>query len=224
MLMKKTLLLAALSMMGVCAMAQEVFTREMPCKNDFGEVIGTKMGTICLPYDAAPVDCSVYKLVSASADEWIFKEVLDMQANTPYVFVVDNNTTLEASFTQLSEEVACDTPCGEAAGVEGAFIGSYKRKVISGKNMYYVSNDKINCNKGLPVMATPYRGYFSADVMPEGVSLSENVKMTFIRENATRLQRLDAAEEEESVVVVGKQNIGLEAGKYQINGKKVVVK
>lgn len=221
--MKKTLLLFAVSMISAAAIAQDVFTREMPCKNDFGEVIGTKMGTICLPYDAAPVDCSVYKLVAASADEWVFKEVLDMQANTPYVFVVENNTTLEASFTQCGDEIACENPCGEAAGVEGAFIGGYKRKVISGINMYYISNDKVNCNKGLPVMSTPYRAYFSADVMPEGQTLSENVKLTFIRENATRLQKLDAAEEE-AVVTVDKQNIGLESGKYQINGKKVVVK
>lgn len=222
--MKNTLLLAALSMMSVCAMAEDVFTREMPCKNDFGEVIGTKMGTICLPYDAVPVDCSVYSLVSASADEWIFKEVKDMQANTPYVFVVDNNTTLEAGFTKCGEEIACENPCGEAAGVAGAFIGGYKRKVISGINMYYISNDKVNCNKGLPVMSTPYRGYFSADVMPEGETLSENVKLTFIAENATRIQNVDAAAEEETEYVVGRQNLGLEAGKYQINGKKIIVK
>lgn len=223
MLMKKTLLLAAVSMVSACAMAEDVFTREMPCKNDFGEVIGTKMGTICLPYDAAPVDCSVYKLVSASADEWIFKEVVDMQANTPYVFVVENNTTLEANFTKVGEEIACENPCGEAAGIEGAFIGGYKRKVISGTKMYYVSNDKINFNDGKAVMATPYRGYFSAEVLPAGVTLSENVKLTFIRENATRIDNLEnVAEESESVV--SRQSIGLEAGKYQINGKKIIVK
>lgn len=224
MLMRKTLLLIVTAMLGISAWAQsETFVREMPCKNDLGEVIATKMGTICLPYAATPVDCSVYKLVSASADEWVFKQVLSMDANTPYVFVVDNNTTLEASFQKNGEEVACSAPTAEAAGVADAFVGSYQRKIIRGEKMYYFSYDKVCYNNGLPVMSTPNRGYFKSSVMPEGQTLSDNVKMTFLQANSSSLNKLDS-DSAEDAVSISRQSVGLESGSYQINGKKVVVK
>lgn len=220
--MKKTLLLAVAALMSMAAMAQETFSREMPCKNNLGQVIATKMGTICLPYAATPVDCKTYKLVSASADEWVFQEVLKMDANTPYVFVVENNTTLEANFKQEGEAVACEAPVAEAAGVAGAFVGSYKEKVIRNKKMYFLSYDKVNYNDGLPIVATPYRAYFDASVMPAGQKLSENVKLTFLQATTTRISQV--ADEDAAEVTVARQNIGLQQGKYNINGKKVVVK
>lgn len=224
--MKKTLLLAALALTSVAAFAQDVFKREMPCKNDYGQVIANKMGTICLPYAAVPSDCSVYKLVSASAQEWIFQEVKSMEANTPYVFVVDNNTTLEASFTKVGEEIECQNPTATAAGVEGAFVGSYKRQIIRGQKMYFLSHDKINFNNGLPIVSTPYRGYFSADVMPEGETISEDLKLTFrAAADDGGTTALEAAEmQEEEVTTLSRQHVGLKQGNYSINGKKVVVK
>lgn len=223
--MKKTLLLAALALTSMAAVAQETFTREMPCKNDFGQVIANKMGTICLPYAAEPSDCSVYKLVSASAQEWVFQQVTSMEANTPYVFVVDNNTTFEASFTKVGEEVACQNPVADAAGVEGAFVGTYQRKMLRGQKMYFLSHDKINFNNGQPIVATPYRAYFSADVMPAGETISDNLKLTFLSANDEGTTAIDAtAQKEEAETAVGSQNIGLKQGRYNINGKKVVVK
>jgi len=224
MLMKKTLLLAVAALMSASAFAQETFTREMPCKNDLGEVIATKMGTICLPYEAKPVDCSVYRLISASGTEWVFQEVLSMEANTPYVFVVDNNTTLEASFEKRGEEVACDAPKGEAAGVADAFVGNYKREILRGKKMYYISHDRVLYNNGLSIISTPYRAYFTADVMPEGETLSEEVKLTFLSANTSRIQSAEAEAAEEDAVAIATQNIGLKKGQYNINGKKAVVK
>jgi len=221
--MKKTLLLLATAMLSVSAFAQETFTREMPCKSDLGDVIATKMGTICLPYEARPVDCSVYKLISASAEEWIFQEVLSMEANTPYLFVVNNNTTLEASFEQVGETIECNAPMTDAAGVSNAFVGNYKREVLRGKKLYFVSHDKINFNNGQPIVSTPNRAYFSADVMPAGESLSENVKLTFLSANTSRVKSI-AAEAEESNASVARQNIGLQQGRYNINGKKTLVK
>lgn len=220
--MKKTLLLLATAMLSVTAFAQ-TFTREMPCKNDLGDVIATKMGTICLPYEAKPVDCKVYTLISASSEEWIFQEVLAMEANTPYLFVVANNTTLEASFEKVGEEVACEAPVGEAAGVSKAFVGSYKREILRGKKLYFVSYDKINFNNGQPIISTPNRAYFSADVMPAGQTLSENVKLTFIPASTTRINSAAASAEEMDATVV-RQNIGLQQGRYNINGKKTLVK
>lgn len=218
--MKKILLLATIAMMSFAGMAQETFTREMPCKNNLQEVIATKMGTICLPYAAKPVDCSVYRLVSASAEEWIFQQVLDMEANTPYVFVVDNNTTLEASFEQCGEVIECDAPVADAAGVKDAFVGSYKDKVVRG-DIFFLSYDKINSNNGKPVMGTANRAYFKADVLG-GQQLSENVNLTFIPASATRIQSAERVQESETVVQ--RQQIGLESGRYEIGGKKVVVK
>jgi len=220
--MKKTLLLLATAMLSVTAFAQ-TFTREMPCKSELGDVIAKKMGTICLPYEAKPVDCNVYKLVVASSDEWIFQEVLSMEANTPYLFVVASNTTLEASFEQVGEEIACDAPVGEAAGVANGFVGSYKREVLRGQKMYFVSYDKINFNNGLPIVSTPNRAYFSADVMPAGQTLSENVKLTFLPASTTRISVAEDATEETDATVA-RQNIGLQQGRYNINGKKTVVK
>lgn len=219
--MKKTLLLLASALLSVSAFAQ-TFSREMPCKSDLGDIIATKMGTICLPYEAKPVDCSVYKLVSASSDEWIFQEVLQMEANTPYLFVVANNTTLEANFEKVGEEIACDAPVGEAAGVANGFVGSYKREILRGKKLYFISYDKINYNNGQPIISTPNRAYFSADVMPAGQTLSKDVKMTFLPVT-TRINAVaESAEEKE--VSVARQNIGLQQGRYNINGKKAVVK
>lgn len=220
--MKKTLLLLATAMLSVSAFAQ-TFTREMPCKNDLGDVIATKMGTICLPYEAKPVDCSVYKLLSASADEWIFQEELTMEANTPYLFVVNNNTTLEASFEQVGEEISGVAPISEAAGVANAFVGSYKREILRGKKLYFVSYDKINFNNGQPIVSTPNRAYFSADVMPAGQTLSENVKLTFIPAHTNRISNA-ASSFDETDATVSRQNIGLQQGRYNINGKKMLVK
>lgn len=220
--MKKTFLLLATALLSVSAFAQ-TFSREMPCKNELGDVIATKMGTICLPYEAKPVDCSVYKLVSASSEEWIFQETLSMEANTPYLFVVDNNTTLEANFEQIGEEVACDAPTAEAAGVANGFIGSYKRQILRGRKMYFVSYDKINYNNGQPIISTPNRAYFSADVMPAGQTLSENVKLTFLPASTTRINSAEASVKENDATIA-RQNIGLQQGRYNINGKKAIVK
>ena len=222
--MKKTLLMAAAALMSAAAFAQETFTREMPCKSDLGDIIATKMGTICLPYEAKPVDCTVYRLVSASADEWIFQQVLSMESNTPYVFVVDNNTTLEASFEQTGETVACDAPVAEAAGVANAFVGNYKREVLRGKKLYYISNDQVKYNNGLPIVSTPNRAYFSADVMPAGQTLSADVKLTFLQASTSRINAAQAAESVDAEATVARQNIGLQQGQYNINGKKTIVK
>lgn len=219
--MKKTLLLVAATLMSAAAMAQDVFTREMPCKNNLGEVIANKMGTVCLPYAAEAHDCSVYKLVSATADKWVFQEVNSMEANTPYVFVVDNSTTLEASFEKIGEEVPVAKPSTDAAGVENAFVGSYRQTVIRDQ-IYFISNDKVNSSKGKPVLSTPNRGYFTSNVLPSGQTLSDNVKLVFLHSNSTAIQEVSA--EEEAAATVSKNNIGLESGNYQINGKKVIVK
>ncbi len=226
MLMKKVILFVAAAITSIAAMAQETFTREMPCKNDYGQVIANKMGTICLPYAAKAHDCTVYRLLSASADEWIFQEVTSMEANTPYVFVVDNNTTLQASFEQVGETVAAEAPIADAAGVEGAFVGSYNRKMIRGEKMYFLSYDKINFNNGKAIVATPNRAYFKADVMPEGETLSENVKLTFLASeggDTTGVDELNSASDSESAEIA-RQNIGLKQGSYKIGGKHVIVK
>ena len=220
--MKKFFLVAAVALMGLAAQAQERFSREMPCKNDFNQVIATKMGTICLPYDAEPQDCSVYRLVSASAHEWIFQQVLEMKANTPYVFVVENNTTLQANFIQKGETIAADAPVGEAAGVDGAFVGTYKQHVMRGEKMYFLSYDKVNYNNGKPIIASPNRAYFRADVMPEGETLADDVKLTFLPAQERVKGEANAAVERNAEV--NRLHIGLKQGQYNINGRKTVVK
>ena len=139
--------------------------------------------------------------------------------------MVDNNTTLEASFTKVGEEVACQNPVADAAGVKGAFVGTYQRKMLRGQKMYFLSHDKINFNNGQPIVATPYRGYFTADVMPAGETISEDLKLTFLSASGDDTTGIEASDvKEDSETTISRQNLGLKQGHYNINGKKVVVK
>lgn len=211
-------------MMSAAAFAQtlsvENFVREMPCKNDRGEVIAEKMGTIVLPYAPQVEGATLYQLVSASAKEWVFEAVSDPQANTPYVFVADKGVQ-EVRFYGDGQAKASVNPVADAAGKEGAFVGSYRRQIIR-KQIYFLSFDRINSNDGKPVMSTPYRAYFDGSVLPEGTVLSDNVKLTFINHSGTSISEVEG--DAECSIQLSRQQISLQPGTYQINGKKAVVK
>lgn len=224
--MKKTLLLAFAAIMSVSAFAQtksvENFVRTMPCTNDYGQVIATQMGTIVLPYAPVVEGATLYELRSASATEWVFQAVTEPQANTPYVFVVDADAQ-EVRFNGAGESCMSDAPVASAAGVESAFVGSYKRQIIR-KKIYYLSNDRINCSNGKAVMTTPYRAYFDGSVLADGVELADNVKLTFVNPSQAAITSVDASDEAESAVRISRQHISLQPGIYQINGKKAQIK
>ena len=61
--------------------------------------------------------------------------------------------------------------------------------------------------------------------MPAGETISDNLELTFLSANDEGTTAIDAtALKEETETAVGSQNIGLKQGRYNINGKKVVVK
>lgn len=222
--MKKALFAACLLMAGT-AFAQKAqytvsdFSREMPCVNNRGEVIGTQLGTVCLPYAPTLVEgATLYELYSASADEWIFVSVSEPQANTPYVYRVNDDAKRVTFYGEGKYDRYAEVR-GTAAGQEGAFVGAYRSIVVS-EPVYFLSNDKV-CYSDQPVGGAQFRCYFTADVMPEGETLSDNVKLTFTTPAALRGL---VAEGTDGKVTVDRHSIGLQQGEYQMGGKKVQVK
>lgn len=220
----KKLLLSALSLIvSLSALAQtkavENFVREMPCTDDLGQIIATQMGTIVLPYAPMVEGATLYELKSASATEWVFSAVANPQANTPYVFVVNEGAT-EVRFYGEGAADMQEAPVAAAAGVEGAFVGSYKRQVIR-KKIYYISNDRLNTNDSRLVMSTPYRAYFDGSILPEGTELADDVKLTFLQPMQTGIENVA---KQQSSVTISTQNISLQPGTYTINGQKAEVK
>lgn len=223
--MKKFTLFAACLMMAGAALAQNVqytvsnFVREMPCLNHRGEVLASEIGTVCLPYAPTMVEgATLYELYSASAEEWIFVAVSEPQANTPYVYRVNNDAQRVVFYGKGTYDRKAEVK-GSAAGHEGAFVGAY-RSVVVNQPLYYLAGDKV-CFTDQPINGTQFRCYFTADVMPEGETLSENVKLTFTTPAA--LQAI-ASGNAEGKTVVDRHNIGLHQGEYQMGGKKVQVK
>ncbi|MCQ2205126.1 MAG: hypothetical protein MJZ15_11890 [Bacteroidales bacterium] len=220
----KKLLLSTLSLMvSLSALAQtksvQNFVREMPCTDDLGQVIATQMGTIVLPYAPMVEGATLYELKSASATEWVFSAVANPQANTPYVFVVNEGATDVYFYGEGAADMQA-APVASAAGVEGAFVGSYKRQVIR-KKIYYISNDRLNTNDDRLVMSTPYRAYFDGSILPDGTELAEDVKLTFINTLETGLENVG---KQQSAITISTQNISLQPGTYTINGQKAEVK
>lgn len=197
------------------------FVRPMPCLNNRGEVIGREIGTICLPYEPQVEGATLYELVKASSTEFVFREVTHPQANTPYVFRINEGAS-EVIFGGMGEyQYSTTDVTSSAAGVEDAFMGSYRSHVIE-EPIYYLSNDQIHYSDQ-PVLTTRFRAFFKASILPEGTVLSPNVQTRFISaNNTTALDQLDADNTE--VVKVSRQNIGLQQGTYQLGGKKVEVK
>jgi len=221
--MKKLTILAAAFMMATAAFAQKAqyvvrdFVREMPCTNNRGEVIATQVGTICLPYAPTMVEgATLYELVSASANEWVFVTVSDPQANTPYVYRVNNDAQRVVFYGEGNYD-RNEVVVGSAAGCEGAFVGTYRSRVVQ-QPLYYIANDKV-CYTEEPINGTQFRCYFTTDVMPEGEVLSDNVQMTFTTPAA--LREMGVAEQQ---TIVERHNVGLQQGEYQLGGKKVMVK
>lgn len=220
----KKLLLSTLSLMvSLSALAQtksvQNFVREMPCTDDLGQIIATQMGTIVLPYAPMVEGATLYELKSASATEWVFSAVANPQANTPYVFVVNEGATDVYFYGEGAADMQA-APVASAAGVEGAFVGSYKRQVIR-KKIYYISNDRLNTNDDRLVMSTPYRAYFDGSILPDGTELAEDVKLTFINTLETGLENVG---KQQSAITISTQNISLQPGTYTINGQKAEVK
>lgn len=224
--MKKLSVLAACLVMAGSAFAQTAqqfnisnFSRLMPCTNGRGEVIATQLGTVCLPYAPTLVEgATLYELYSASADEWVFVTVSDPQPNTPYVYRVNDDAQRVTFYGNGIYDRSLTEVKGTAAGREGAFVGTY-RSIVVQKPVYYLAGDKV-CFTDQPINGTAFRCYFTADVMPEGEVLSDNVRLTFT--TPTALQSVGA--DSRSQVTVDRSNIGLQQGEYQIGGKKVVVK
>lgn len=217
--------MAACLLMAGTAMAQKVqysvtdFSREMPCTNGRGEVIASQVGTVCLPYAPTLVEgATLYELYSATGEEWVFVSVSEPQPNTPYVYRV-NDDAKRVTFYGHGTFDRQQVITGTAAGVEDAFVGSY-RAILVQKPVYYLSGDKV-CYTEQPVSGTAFRCYFNADVMPEGEVLSDNVRLTFT--TPAGLQNLQS-EHPQSSTVIDRANIGLQQGDYLLGGKKVQVK
>ena len=223
--MKKPLFLAACLLMAGTAIAQQTqsvvrnFTRTMPCTNGRGEVIAQEVGTVCLPYAPTLVEgATLYELYSASADEWVFVAVDEPQANTPYVYRV-NDAAERVIFYGEGTFDRQQVVKGRAAGREGAMVGSY-RSVVMRQPLYYLAGDKVRYTDQ-PVNGAQFRCYFTTDVMPVGETLSDDVRLTFT--TPTGIAALQNAEAAGKVVVEGR-NIGLRQGEYQMGGKQVLVK
>lgn len=223
--MKKITLMAACLLMAGSAFAQKAqyvvsdFAREMPCTNGRGEVIATQVGTICLPYAPTLVEgATLYELYSASADEWVFVTVSEPQANTPYVYRVNDDAKQVTFYGQGRHERELEV-MGSAAGHENAFVGTYRSHVVT-KPLYYLAGDKV-CYTDQPINGTQFRCYFTTDVMPEGEVLSDNVRLTFTTPAALSHLQLDEAD---ALVEIDRGNIGLQKGSYIIGTKKVLVK
>ena len=226
--MKKLAILAAALLMAGSANAQKVqrvqyqvsnFSREMPCKGPNGDVIATQVGTVCLPYAPTMVEgATLYELVSASATEWIFQTVSEPQANTPYVYRVENGAERVTFYGSGSYERQLEVR-GAAAGHEGAFVGTYRSHVVT-EPAYFLSGDRIQYTEQ-PINGSIFRCYFTPDVMPAGETLSPNVEMRFVTPAGLRELQEQRAQEG---VTVDRHNIGLQQGEYQMGGKKVTVK
>lgn len=225
--MKKLFLLCASMLLAASAFAQTLsvdnFEREMPCLNEIGQVIAEKMGTIMLPYVPKVEGGKLYELISATPDKFVFQQVMDPKANTPYVFRVDEGYS-QVKFEGSGEASTEKTYTTAAAGVEDAFVGSYQRVVIYKTKLYYLSNDKINCNNGAAVATTPCRAYFTADILPADAVLSDNVELVFVDRAENGITRVASESAEDAAVVINRQNVSLDKGAYKINGKKAVVK
>lgn len=196
------------------------FAREMPCTNAAGDVIASQIGTVCLPYAPTLIEgATLYELVSASADEWIFQSVSEPQANTPYVYRVDDDAQQVIFHGQGDYDRSRSEVPGSAAGHEGAFVGTYRNRVVR-TPVYYFSGDKI-CYTEQPITGTAFRCYFTTDVMPEGQKLSDNVRLTFVTPAGLRALQSQSADAD---VTVDQHNIGIAKGDYQMGGKKVLVK
>ena len=224
--MKKIALVSAFVMVAGAAMAQSHmikvhdFSRPMPCLNNRGEVIATEMGTICLPYAPQVEGATLYELVSASSTEFIFQEVTDPQANTPYVFRV-NDGVAKITFAGDGEyQYTNNDITTSAAGVADAFVGSYSTHVVN-EPLYFLNGDQIRYTDQ-PVYSTRFRAYFKASILPEGTVLSPNVRMTFCKPGTAALYQMGQTEAE--AVSISRQNIGLQQGTYQLGGRKVEVK
>lgn len=221
--MKKLTILTAAFMMAASAFAQKAqyvvrdFVREMPCTNYRGDVIASQIGTVCLPYAPTMVEgATLYELYSASATEWVFVSVSDPQPNTPYVYRVNSDASRVVFYGEGRFDRSAEVK-GSAAGHEGAFVGTYRSGVVR-QPLYYLSGDKV-CYTDQPINGTQFRCYFTADVMPEGETLSDNVTMTFT--TPTALQEMNVSGKH---TVIDRHNIGLQQGEYQLGGKKVQVK
>lgn len=227
--MKKFTLMAACLLVAGTAMAQRTiqftytvsdFSREMPCTNGRGEVIASQIGTVCLPYAPTLVEgATLYELYSASGEEWVFVSVSEPQPNTPYVYRVNDDAERVTFYGNGTYDRRQSEVKGAAAGVEDAFVGTY-RSVVVNKPVYYLAGDKV-CFTDQPINGTAFRCYFTADVMPEGETLSEDVRLTFTTPAA--LQSL-LSEAQDGKVVIDRANIGLQQGEYQLGGQKVQVK
>lgn len=224
--MKKFTLIAACLLMAGSAFAQRVqykvsdFVREMPCTNHRGEVIATQVGTVCLPYAPTLVEgATLYELYSASAQEWIFVSVSEPQANTPYVYRVNDDAKRVVFYGEAEYDRSLTEVKGAAADCEDAFVGTY-RSVVVNKPLYYLAGDKV-CYTDQPINGTPFRCYFTTDVMPAGQTLSDDVKLTFTTPAGLASMQ---AEQGAGHIVVDRANIGLQRGEYLVGGQKVQVK
>ncbi len=72
------------------------------------------------------------------------------------------------------------------------------------------------------ILGSPNRAYFRADVMPEGETLADDVKLTFLPAQERVKGEANAAVERNAEV--NRLHIGLKQGQYNINGWKTVVK
>lgn len=224
--MKKLTILAACLLMAGSALAQNVkytvsnFSREMPCTNGRGEVIASQLGTVCLPYAPTLVEgATLYELYSASADEWVFVSVSEPQPNTPYVYRVNDDAQRVVFYGQGTYDRSLTEVKGSAAGHEGAFVGTYRSLIVQ-QPLYYLAGDKV-CYTDQPINGTQFRCYFTTEVMPEGETLSDDVRLTFTTPAALRSMAADGAE---AKAVVDRHNVGLQQGDYLMGGKKVHVK
>lgn len=247
--MKKITLIAAMSVLAVAASAQTKvqprqvalnqnvpvrvihsnpsvvirdFVRPMPCLNNRGEVIATEMGTICLPYVPRVEGATLYELAYASSTEFVFREVTNPQANTPYVFRADNGAEKVVFVGMGDYKTSGDDVTAMAAGVEDAFVGSYRSHIVE-EPVFYLSNDKIQYSDQ-PLYTTRFRAYFKASILPAGTVLSPDVRTRFIGANAPLdIDQLES-EKESNALQISRQNVGLQQGTYQLGGKKVEVK
>lgn len=196
------------------------FTRQMPCTDARGQIIATQLGTVCLPYAPTMVQgATLYELYSASADEWVFVAVSEPQANTPYVYRVNDDAQSVTFYGSGSYDRSLSKVAGSAAGHEGAFVGTYRSCVVN-EPAYYLSGDKV-CYTEQPLGGTQFRAYFTPAVMPQGQTLSDNVRLTFTTPAALRALQQSG---QQAATVVDRHNIGLQQGQYQMGGQQVQVK
>lgn len=188
-------------------------------------IAGGKYGTIILPFvpDAESLDkFAFYTLSDANANYLIFEEVVEPQANTPYLCALregKESTQITGGKTTIAADIA-----NPDAVNDWHMVGSFTNQVIEteGDDTYYygyaASDNKLHrVTKKMTVK--PYRAYFTTN--------GSQPTQLAVRTRGGETTIIDAAEVEDLTPEVyydlnGRRVDNPDKGIYIINGKKVI--